>query len=737
MIKIPNIILLNDWEPKKFLRIIIAIHLAMFGAFGLDYIDLEIPILRQVIGFVYLTFVPGIILLRLLKIHRMGNAETVLLSTGLSISFLMFGGYFLNTILSFLKIDSSLSFSKVIIFITTFIFLLGILSYKIDKFYPDKLPYFKISRSTIFLTLVPVLSLFGTYLVNFQKNNIVLMILIVSIALILVLVVFNKIHSEQYPLAIFIIALSLLFGYSLISTYLTGWDINQEYYVHKQVLNAAFWNSEITSNLNAMLSIVILPAIYSYFLKIDGAWVFKIVYPIIFSLVPVGLYCIYQRQVNSDKISFLSVFFFMSFITFFTEMLSLARQEIAEFFFVMLIFLTVDETLNKNIRNILLIIFGVSLVTSHYGLSYIYMIFIIFIFLFSIDLVRTSKIRHLNLPDFNLKKSTLYYFVIFYIVFAIFWYINISNSSVFSSVIYIGDHIYNTILIDFFNPMSRNSETLMAIGLADPRFFSLGREIHRALQFLTQIFIIVGFLRIVIYREYTTIKAEFFYLIVACLGLLFISIVVPNFASSLNITRVYHIALFALSPLFVIGGIFILKKSTEFININNKKEIFCIILILGVMVPYFLFNTGFVYEMTNDVPNSLFLGAERMRNDNNTKVGFYSQYIQEQDVYSARWYYKNKDVNRRVFADSDSQGKVLLSYGMLDSVTPLSVTSFRNIENTNNLYNKYYLYLRKLNVCDDIIVVRFGEEGNKSIISPLINDSSNVYSNGCGLIYEK
>lgn len=81
MIKIPDIFQLNDWEPKKFLRMMIVIQIAMLGLIGLD-----IPILRQVIGFLYLTFVPGVVILRLLKIHRLGGAESILLSTGISLT---------------------------------------------------------------------------------------------------------------------------------------------------------------------------------------------------------------------------------------------------------------------------------------------------------------------------------------------------------------------------------------------------------------------------------------------------------------------------------------------------------------------------------------------------------------------------------------------------------------------------------------------------------------------------
>ena len=42
----------------------LAIQFAIWGAIGLDVIGLQIPILRQLIGFIYLTFVPGIIILK-------------------------------------------------------------------------------------------------------------------------------------------------------------------------------------------------------------------------------------------------------------------------------------------------------------------------------------------------------------------------------------------------------------------------------------------------------------------------------------------------------------------------------------------------------------------------------------------------------------------------------------------------------------------------------------------------
>ncbi len=734
MIKIPNIIQLNDWEPKKFLRMMVSLHLALVGTIGFYLIGIELPILRQIIGFIYLTFVPGIIILRLLKLHKMGTTETIIFSAGLSVSFLMFSGYLLNTMLSFLNVKSPLSFWKVIIFITVLSTILCIISYKINRFKYNRLPSLEISRSAFYLILLPILSIIGTYIVNFQENNIVLMVLIILIAMIPVLIAFNKLPPELYPLAIFVIALSLLFHRSLISMHLTGWDIHSEYYTHKLIMDNAYWDSKTWGNLNAMLSIVILPGVYSYFLNMDGEWVFKIVYPLIFSLVPLGLYSVYKHQINNEKIAFFSVFFFMSFSTFYTEMLSLARQEIAELFFVLLIYLMVQDNINPTIRSFLLLTFSASLVTSHYGTSYIFMLLMIVIFLFSRNPIGTSKIKSM-LPEFSLKKATINYFLAFYIIFILVWYMNMSNASAFKSIIQIGDHIYNSIFNDFFNPENRDKSVLMAMGVANPLVPSFGRLVHRDLQFITQFFIIIGFLKIIFSREFSRLKAEYFYLITAGLFLLFLSLL-PNFANKLNMTRIYHLVLLAISPLFVIGCIFLTETTMKLINIKktSKYNHAGLIIILGILIPYFLFNIGFIYEITNDVPTSISIGMERMKDFNITKLNFYNTYTPEQDVYGARWYSRNKDANKEVYADTDSSLHVLNSYGMAPWV--IHNLFYKNrLLNETELLSNYYIYLGKMNVCENSFKIP-GYVVNTSIISPLIDKSSKVYSNGCGEIYE-
>ena len=59
-------------------------------------------------------------------------------------------------------------------------------------------------------------------------------------------------------------------------------------FAHLTFANSS-WDPFSYGAYNAMLSISLLPSILANFMQIDVSWVFKIVYPMIFALVPVVL----------------------------------------------------------------------------------------------------------------------------------------------------------------------------------------------------------------------------------------------------------------------------------------------------------------------------------------------------------------------------------------------------------------------------------------------------------------
>ena len=162
----------------------------------------------------------------------------------------------------------------------------------------------------------------------------------------------------------------------------------------------------------------------------------------IFSLTPLGLYLIFQKQ-TTEKIAFMAVFFFISFDGFYTEMLQLARQQIAEYFFILAILLD-SENKNDISNRFLLILFSLSVIISHYGLSYLIMGA-----LFLSLLISLFNFKH---TDCFFRKNVINYsFIFLSFTFLFSWYIYISNSSTFSSFIHIFGSIVNNFFSDFLN----------------------------------------------------------------------------------------------------------------------------------------------------------------------------------------------------------------------------------------------------------------------------------------------
>jgi uncharacterized membrane protein len=71
-----------DWEIRKFLKVVLVAQLVMLGLVGLSALGFGIPVLTQIVGFIYLTFIPGIIILRILRLHELGSVRTLLYSVG-------------------------------------------------------------------------------------------------------------------------------------------------------------------------------------------------------------------------------------------------------------------------------------------------------------------------------------------------------------------------------------------------------------------------------------------------------------------------------------------------------------------------------------------------------------------------------------------------------------------------------------------------------------------------------
>lgn len=670
---------------------------------------LDIPFARQVIGFIYLTFYPGMLILIILNKGRFNLTEWVIFSAGISLSLLIIIGLLVNQIGPLLGLLRPISLMPLMIGINLVISILTVLvcALKLEK----STPHLEL-RPTIILALIPLfLSVVGMlFEKNFGNNLILMLMLVVVIAIFAFSMISKDPTNEFYSVLVISISLALLFQYTLISRYISGWDIHEEYYINRLTLDQGRWNINPSNNLtmgtiSQMMSVTIFPSIFSIVLNLDIIWVIKIVYPIIFSLMPLGLFELTRKHVGS-KGAFIAIFFLISQLTFYTEMPGLERQMIAEFFLVVILLLMSNDWLDSFDNKIFFILFSFSMLVSHYAITYI------FLFLVSVSWIIFSLI----LKKTGYKLSL--FMIIFLWVMSLSWYIYAAGSYSFSSLLYSLLNITSS-LGDFFNVSSRGAAVSMGLGLQGAS--SVWSQLSRTFAYATEALLVLGFISLAFEDKRLKFNNKQFWSYLPPMTLLAFTILLPNFANALEMTRFYHILLIFLAPLLVLG----LKTILRFLPKTRSEVLFCI-LTLTVLCPFFLFQTGFIYEMVGAESWSIGLSSYRMGPRLTTDFGC----ISEREVSSANWlleyWVKNKNISI-IYTGINNYLPILDMARNIDSIEFLPLTD------TTRVSVGSAIYLGETNVVYGFtLAYAIGTyRWNMTYITKLVLSNSDiVYSNG-------
>jgi len=176
-------------------------------------------------------------------------------------------------------------------------------------------------------------------------------------------------------------------------------------------------------------------------------------------------------------------------------------------------------------------------------------------------------------------------------------------------------------------------------------------------------------------------------------------------------SRIFLITLIFLAPVCIIGGEFIISNLINVISDNTVLNITyknCINLILFfVLIPYFLLNTGVVYELTNDPPSSISLDMDM-------------DYIRfsEQEISAAKWlkYFKYNNL----FIYADVYGAPFLG-GIINPNIIMTISSpYLSIK-------PVYIYIRGFNIEKKQILISERDPGGK-IRTRYVN-TTNEYNN--------
>jgi uncharacterized membrane protein len=763
--KLNNPLEANDWDIATFFKLIASLQISVWIVLALDAVGVHVPVLREVLILVYLLFVPGIILLRVLRLHELNVIEGFFYTVGLSVATIMLTGLFMNTVYVRGITSTPLTLVPFIATMSGVVLTLCVLSYRRDRDYSRSTTIdarVVLSPVTLGLLLLPFMSVFGAYLFNVRGTSVATVIMLLAVAALILVCGFTRyVPKRYYSLAIGAIALALLLHNALVTNYLWGFDIQIEHFVAQTVVSNGFWGTSPSLdynilNLNAMLSITMLAPLLAIATGISVTWVLKLIFPLLFVMVPLGLYRLYEKQ-TSPRIALFGVFFFMVTFSFYTELLTMARQEIAEFFFVALLLLLVDKQMRRMPRFFLFGLFGFSLIVSHYALTYIFLFCFILAWLMLL-VVGSFDVRALtqrvarkgdadrSVPPFRrprrLRNTGISaVFVVGFTLIAAVWYRFANNSQPFNTFARIVDVTLAYIGIrgpyaqltgannvsDMPLPVSasRANGGLDTTGLQSILAYKL--PLHQVTEYLFLIALIaaiVGVLFALKERSRLKFSNEYLAFSVAMLVVLYLCLVQPLFAASLNLSRFVQIAQIVLSVFLVIGlaGVFsVVKRRGAKVASQGTisppfKALACFMVIL------FLFNVGLVYKVAGELNDS----PTVMALDTSVDFGKFN----DQEMIAAKWIGAN--ASGGIIAADDFR------YYAVYTFDPGQARMLANGGSWANLAPGSYIYLGTPNVQTGKLVV--GLSTITSLPTELdaryyVGGSSNIYSNGYAQVY--
>ncbi|MDT9692814.1 DUF2206 domain-containing protein [Streptomyces sp. P9(2023)] len=228
---------------------------------------------------------------------------------------------------------------------------------------------------TVLGTLALALSVAGPIRLNNQLGSGVSIAALVTIAALLALLMirYRRYSSSVVGVGLFFAAAGLLLLSSLRGWHITGHDIQREYEVFGLTSDQSRWDmATFADPYNACLSITLLPTSWVRLTDIPGPYIFKVVLPLLFALAPVLVHRS-VRNVAPPFVAVLSAVLFMVFPTFFTDMMFLARQEVAFVFLGCAMVVLTDKGRALLRRRITFVLMAVGVVLAHYSTAYVFL----------------------------------------------------------------------------------------------------------------------------------------------------------------------------------------------------------------------------------------------------------------------------------------------------------------------------------------------------------------------------
>ena len=727
---------LIDTQIKRKFASIIAIVLATDIA-----IFLNVPILRQILGALCFTIIPGLLLLHILKLNRISLLKRFVLSIGLSISFLIFAGLLINGICPLIGILKPLSTTPLVVSYSAILMGLCIIGYKRNK---DDLGFIVHNRikikikdnqlvyPLIFSFVFPLLSFLGTHLMNVTGNNIALLILIFLIPAYAALIVYHreKIPAATYPVAIWMISIALLLLFRA-RGFIIGGDFGEGLYMTATTM---YWDVGRHSAINACLSTGFINTIYGSILGIKVLDIYRFLVPSLFSLFPLILFLIYRRYVG-DSYAFLGALFFMSQFSFIGCGVGGVRDYLGLFFFALAMMVHFDDGITKLNKRVLFLIFIFSLIVSYYSYSYLFFITIFtswgILFIFK----AVPKIEKLKKESVLSGAATALSGIF---IFA--WWSQLTDTH-FSA----GVKFFNSALRSMGDALVVEAKSEMA-----QKSFGMGLEgeaeiLNLVFYYTALILIFIGSIELIrrlIYKD-SKFKVEYTSMIFVTLIIWAVAVGAPSVGHGFSIERIYFFSLVLLSPSLIVGAeticrlpssIKALAQTGRFdlnqrhsnpadASSNMRRRTYIVsLLVIVVIIMQLMVNMGITYQMFGN-HHSVILNSDGLKYD--------IWYVHTQEVMSAGWLVNHVEQAPKVHTLGRYMGRGFAPfYEELNKLRYRGSTSER------------YIYLGYPNVVEGKVITGLVRKTAGTPYAPMENYSSvfvgksRIYNNGGSEVWE-
>ncbi|MDG6988699.1 MAG: DUF2206 domain-containing protein [Nitrososphaerota archaeon] len=447
-------------------------------------------------------------------------------------------------------------------------------------------------------------SVAGISLMNAYSENWLEIIFLLSVLALPMMMVFRPPDARVYPMALWTAAVALVWHTSLFSNGLVGFDIQGEYYVANLVLSHSSWHAATALIDNGALSVVLLAPAYSLVSHVPLIWTFKLTYPFLFSLVPLVLYRVFRSQ-TSEPVAFLGSYYIVVTYVFYTEILAVASQEIAELLLVMLVLFIVEKRLGRAPLVVSLLTIGV--VISDYSIAYLTLLLTIIAWV--VLLIARSRLPSMIVRRPNQDRASTpnssgetwkngqtvrarlanWRFLLLLTLLVLSWNIAVAASISFSDFVGLIRHAEQAFVNSFLNPL-----TVQGVGVISSPSFPL-QTVSRYLTGSAVVFAVIGLVWVARSHRTAGFQAEYTALSVSALILFGLTFIVPDFGAALNIERIYHVSQLLYAPLTIVGLITIARvcvaKFTKF-SLSHTAALKIVAVFLSV---FFLFNSGVAY----------------------------------------------------------------------------------------------------------------------------------------------